>query len=101
MAQTGERWKFIAHCPRAEQVYLVKDRVGDQSQWLAMQPGQGRQWQLEHELEPGYYRFRYYVVEGRTFFNCGSSDLTAFRVSGNDPTVHVEPLEPQQIASSA
>jgi len=101
MAQPGELWKFIAECPNVDQVYLVKDRVGGRSIWLPMQRTEGRQWQLLDQLEPGYYRFRYFLVRGQTYFNGGSSDLTAFRVRGDDPRVEVEPLKPDGLASSA
>jgi hypothetical protein len=101
MSSTGEVWKFIAHCPQAEQVYLVKERVGQRSQWLAMHNADDQQWELEDHLDPGHYRFRYFAVEGRTYFNCGSSDLTAFRVRGQDASVHIEPLRAQPIAYSA
>jgi hypothetical protein len=97
----GELWKLIAYCPQAEQVYLVKDRIGGRSSWLTMTPGDDGQWELNVQLEPGQYRFRYYAVEGRTFFNCGSVNLTAVHVRGQDPRVQVEPLQPSALAPSA
>jgi hypothetical protein len=101
MEEAGERWKFLARCPQAEQVYLVKERIGGESQWLPMELAGDCQWQVVSDLAPGHYRFRYFVVEGRTFFNCGNADLTAFRVAGHDPQVRVESTESQRVAWSA
>ena len=101
MARNGETWKFIAHCPQAEQVYLVKDRVGEASAWLAMSPAASGRWELVDDLDPGYYRFRYYTVEGQTYLNGGSAELTAVRLAGDDPAVRIEPLDGARFAASA
>lgn len=71
------------------------------SSWLPMNPVSQGKWELRHPVGPGHYRFRYYTAEGSLFINCGSTGLTAKRVSSPDPAVVIEPLEATSYAATA
>ncbi len=96
--QPGELWRFQVNCPHAERVYLVKEYNDTGKSWLLMKPsGQGN-WDVRVGLRPGRYRMTYFVVEGSTYFNCGTVGLAGTRLGPTDRNVVVEPLEQAQPA---
>jgi len=81
----ASRWRFTVRCENADRVFLVKDRADAASRWLEMRRDRAGQWTLTDSLEPGEYRFRYFAVEGNTYFNCGDIDLQATPLVETDP----------------
>lgn len=88
----GETWRFELHDARADRVFLVTDREGGFSTWVAMDRETDDQWAVVTDLLPGHYRVRYFRSEGQTFFNAGSAGLVGHRVAGDDPAVTLESL---------
>ena len=50
-----------------------------------MQPAGAGRWTLTEPMAPGRYRFRYFAMEGQTYFNCGDANLIAQPLYGSNP----------------
>ena len=82
--QTGEHWKFTVDCPQADAIYLVRDSVDGLSSWIEMKQNAEGLWEISLRLDKGGYRFRYYMAQDTTVFNCGDAGLTKERVHDAD-----------------
>ncbi|MFA9477635.1 hypothetical protein ACERK3_04930 [Phycisphaerales bacterium AB-hyl4] len=90
----GEKWRFELQDARADRIFLVKERDGGFSSWIAMDQVKEGHWEAVTDLPPGHYRMRYFRAEGQTFFNAGSSGLVGERIAGDDPAVTLDSLRP-------
>lgn len=77
-------WRFSVLCPDADRVFLVKDCIDGATRWIEMQRAGHGQWVLTEPMAPGRYRFRYFAVEGNTYFNCGDANLIAEPLDGRN-----------------
>lgn len=91
--RSGERWQFHVYCPGAERVYLVRESENGSTAWFEMKHAGRGQWEVDHDLAPGRYRFRYFRADGTTFLNCGNHGLTGTRLGDLHPGVTVDELE--------
>lgn len=61
VSRTPAGWRFLLIRPRAGRAYLVGDFNGWSTAAIQMQPGPDGQFEATLDLDPGTYRFRYFV----------------------------------------
>ena len=97
-------YRFRLVCPGAERVYLVGDFTAWSRTAIEMSEVRPGVWQTDLRLEPGTYRFRYHLDDGRWVTDFAAFGITPNRIDGWDSVLWVpEPVyeQPEPRASAA